>query len=94
MKTSVLICATREPTLLPRIVRILYWQGVFPDLLHADSLEGTVRIRLEVDCDDWRLRRLLVHWERIVGVQSVEATRLLGTEPVSAADAHLAPAAR
>jgi hypothetical protein len=77
MKTSVLICAEREPTLLPRVVRVLYWQGVFPELLHADTMgSGTLRIRLEVECDEWRLRRLLAHWEKIVGVQAVVATPL------------------
>jgi len=94
MKTSVLITAEREPTLLPRIVRILYWQGVFPELLHADALGAdTVRIRLEVECDDWRLRRLLVHWGRIIGVQSMKTTRCEGEE-MEAHDSHLAPAAR
>ncbi len=94
MKTSVLICAERLPTLLPRIVRVLYWQGVFPDLLHAETMgAGTVRVRLEVECDEWRLCRLRMHWERIVGVQTVVATPMDGPgEPVP--DNHLSPMAR
>ena len=46
-------------------------------ILHSSDLDidamaaGTVRIRLEVECDEWRLRRLRMHWERIIGVQSM-----------------------
>jgi hypothetical protein len=94
MKTSVLICAEREPALLPRIVRVLYWQGVFPELLHIDAMAaGTVRIRLEVECDEWRLRRLRMHWERIIGVQSMVMTQLDGIGELPPGS-HLAPAAR
>ena len=94
MKTSFLICAEREPTLLPRIVRVLYWQGVFPDLLHAETMgTGTVRIRLEVECDEWRLCRLRMHWERIVGVQAVVATQMDGSGEPSPGN-HLVPTAR
>jgi hypothetical protein len=72
MKTTMLISARREPTLWPRIVRILCWQGVFPGRLDAVTVGVEhVQVLLELPCDAWRLRRLLVHWEKIIGVQSV-----------------------
>ena len=81
MKTSVLICAEREPTLLSQVVRELYFQMVTPEMLHAEAMGAhTLRIRLEVECDEWRLLRLLARWKEIVGVQTVVLNRLDGAE--------------
>ena len=75
MKASVLICAEREPTPAPGgSSAFCIGRGFSPDQLHSETMgAGTVRIRLEVECDEWRLRRLLMHWEKIIGVQSVVA---------------------
>jgi hypothetical protein len=94
MKTSLLICARREPTLLPRVVRLLYWQTVFPDLLCCETVgEDSVRIRLVLECDPWRLRRLTGDLAKIIGVELVATSSLSGMEP-RLAEAPLAPAAR
>jgi hypothetical protein len=94
MKYSVLICASREPTLLPRLVRILYWQGVRPELLHWDEMgSGTIRVRLVFECDPWRCQRLVMHWEKIIGVQSL-VTLPMEAGQKGAPEEHYAPAAR
>ena len=71
-----------------------YLTSMRPSSLHADQVGvGALRIRLEVECDEWRLRRLRMHWEKIVGVQSVVTTQLDSIED-PAAGGHLAPTAR
>ncbi len=87
MKTSVLICAAREEILLLLTVMELYCQGVSPGMLHFEAMDSrTVRIRLEIECDEWVLCRLRMQWDKISGVQAVVATRPDGTEiPVTAA---------
>ena len=94
LKHSVHLQALSEPTLLPRVVRILYWQGVEPALLHWTATgDGMVQVRLAVDCDPWRLRRLVVHWQRIKGMQAV-TTEPPGPGPAVGPEEHVAPAAR
>jgi acetolactate synthase regulatory subunit len=94
MKHSVLICAMRKPALLHRVVRILYWQGVEPDMLQCQTMgSGTVQIRVIVECDAWNFQCLVVQWEVIAGVQSL-VTLPLDDNGTSLPGKHLAPAAR
>jgi hypothetical protein len=60
---------------------VLYWQGVSADLLHTEKVgPDERRIFFEVECDEWRLRRLVVHCEKIIGVRSVVSSRPEGID--------------
>ncbi len=63
----------REPHLLSRIVRVLAWQGVAVREMHTRADADTVALLLTVECDDWRAIRLLNHFQRIQGVDQVDA---------------------
>ena len=84
----------RKPALLLRVVRILYWRGVEPELLQCKAVgSGTIQVRVVVECDAWNFQCLVVQWEAIDGVQSVVTRPLEECEAV-APEHHLAPAAR
>ena len=75
MKTSILMSANNDRLLLARVVQILAWQGVSPEIFSSQQVDGDMRlIRVEVDCSPWLLQRLIVHWNGIQGVRSVLAS--------------------
>lgn len=82
VKHSVFICATREPTLLGRLVLMLYWAALMPDLFQWENRgTGTVQVRLVVDCDPVCFRDLLCKWEKLAEVQSLVTRPLDAGEP-------------
>jgi hypothetical protein len=86
MKTSVLICGRREPGLPAFITGELYYRGILPDAFHSETMgSGTVRIRVEMECDAQVLDRLLAYWKSLHGVQSIVATPLGEDEPTATA---------
>ncbi len=94
MKHSILLQTATNASQLSRLTWVLRWQCVIPEQLQWEALpDGAACVRVVVECDDWRLRRLLVHWKRIVGVKVVAAVTLEEGNP-AAPDGHLVPTAR
>lgn len=72
MSFDVTIHGRAEPRLLSRVVRIIAWQGAPLRELNYRALDAEdIRIHCTADCDDWRMTRLLMHFQKVPGVTSV-----------------------
>ncbi|SDS05030.1 hypothetical protein [Opitutus sp. GAS368] len=87
MKYSVLITADRRsPGLLSFVTGGLFFRALFPEFFSSEAMGAhTVRLRIELDCDERTMLGLREYWEVILRVQAVVTTPALPADGPSPA---------
>lgn len=77
MRYAVLISAPRDLGLLSDLTGEFSRRGIFPDFLSSEAMgSASVRIRLELDCDESAIHSLAVFWEKTLGIELAIVTTL------------------
>jgi hypothetical protein len=77
MRYAVLISARRDLSLLSDLTGEFSRRGIFPDFLSSEAMgHASVRVRLELDCDEPAIHSLAVFWKNTLGIDLVMVTPL------------------